>query len=64
MGKRWYLAAMNDGLFIIDAPPRPSTDDAFNERDVNAIAYVGYSAQDEAMAHQIIDAHNASLEER
>lgn len=23
----WYVGAMNDRLFIIDAPPRPSTDD-------------------------------------
>jgi hypothetical protein len=23
---RWYLATMNDGLFIINRPPRPDTD--------------------------------------
>lgn len=24
--QKWYLAAQNDGLFIIDTPPRPSND--------------------------------------
>lgn len=23
----WYVGSQNDGLFIIDQPPRPSTDD-------------------------------------
>lgn len=51
----WYLGAQNDGLFIIDQPPRPSTDDEVHDRGVNVIAAV----TDRRWAQSIIDAHNA-----
>jgi len=53
---RWYLGAQNDGLYIIDQPPRPSTDDEVHDRAVNVIAAV----TDQRWAQSIIDAHNRS----
>ncbi len=41
----WYVGAQNDGLYIIDHPPRPSTDDINPEQDVSVIAKV-YDAND------------------
>jgi hypothetical protein len=58
-GKRWYIGAQNDGLFIIDAPPRPSTDDAHHGRVVGVITPLGDLSRDTAQA--ICDAHNATL---
>jgi len=37
---KWYVGAKNDGLFIIDKPPRPSNDDVVDIPDVNVIATV------------------------
>lgn len=39
--KKWYVGAMNDGAFVIDEPPRPSTDDINPHQDVNVIAAFG-----------------------
>lgn len=36
----WYVGAMNDALFVIDKPPRPSNDDVHPDRDVTVIASV------------------------
>lgn len=45
-----YVGAMNDGLFIIDQPPRPSNDDRYHERTgVNIVAKMAGSDSD-AMA--------------
>ena len=30
--RKWYLGSLNDGLFIIDTPPQPSTDYAWHDR--------------------------------
>jgi hypothetical protein len=38
--ERWYVGSMNDCLFIIDQPPRPSNDDVNPDHDVNVIAKV------------------------
>jgi hypothetical protein len=39
MSEALYVGAMNDGLFIIDKPPRPSNDDAPSDHhDVSVIA--------------------------
>lgn len=42
MNEKWYVGAMNDGLFVIDQPPSPSgTDVPPGEwRDVQVIAKV------------------------
>lgn len=55
---RWYLGAMNDALFIIDGPPRPSNDDVVHERGANAIVPGVVGAAREAYAKAIVDAHN------
>lgn len=54
---RWYLGAMNDGLFIIDQPPQPGPVDyvCTFDHDVNVIAAMG---TDRAKAEAIIFAHN------
>lgn len=56
---RWYLGAMNDALFIIDQPPRPSNDDVVHERGGAAIAPGVVGAEREDYAKKIVDAHNA-----
>lgn len=38
----WFIGAQNDGLFIIDKPPRPSTDDPVHDAQVAVIAHVYY----------------------
>ena len=43
MEERWYVGAKNDGLFIIDKPPRPSNDDVVDIPGVNVIATVSGS---------------------
>jgi hypothetical protein len=36
----WFVGAQNDDLYIIDCPPRPSTDDVAPDRDVAVVAKV------------------------
>jgi hypothetical protein len=38
----WYVGAMNDCLFVIDKPPRPSNDDVVPEGWVTYIAKLDY----------------------
>ena len=57
--KKWYLGAMNDGLFVIDRQPSPSTDYPVHDADVNCIAAVPDGAKD--FAEKVIAAHNASI---
>lgn len=59
--KKWYLASKNDGLFIINAPPRPSTDDEVHDRADGPTMVVCVSGLDEARAASIVAAHNATL---
>lgn len=58
---KWYLGAMNDGLFIIDAPPQPAPVDYFCDvdHDVNVIVAMG---TDRTKAEAIIEAHNAAID--
>jgi hypothetical protein len=60
---RWYLGSMNDGLFIIDKPPRPSTDAiVYGNDNPNApdlVLPVWPLSVERAQA--IIDAHNSLL---
>jgi hypothetical protein len=57
----WYLGTMNDGLFIIDGPPRPGPNDTGPwdiPNDPQAIAGE-LGPIGEAKAKQIVEAHNA-----
>lgn len=58
---KWYLGAMNDGLFIIDEPPQPAPIDYFCDADhsVNVIVAMG---NDRARAEAIIEAHNTIVD--
>lgn len=40
MNPSWYLGSQNDALYVIDQPPRPSTDDINPDQNVNVIAKV------------------------
>lgn len=39
-GGPWYVGAQNDALYVINKPPRPSTDDINPEQDVEVIAKI------------------------
>lgn len=56
--KLWYVGAMNDGLFVIDAPPRPSTDDITNQPNVNVIAALGTNRD---AADLLVKEHNERI---
>jgi hypothetical protein len=62
--ERWYLGSMNDGLFIINTPPRPSTDDQFHERTDGPTVVLNVNGLPQARAQEIVDAHNAALGSR
>ncbi|KPL55536.1 hypothetical protein ABB55_27615 [Prosthecomicrobium hirschii] len=59
--REWRLGAMNDGLFIIDAPPRPSTDDIIHDREDGPTLILNVTDLPEAKARAIVNAHNAAL---
>jgi hypothetical protein len=54
----WYLGSMNDGLFIINQPPRPSNDDVFPDRDGPTVALPVHRLTIK-QAQAVCDAHNA-----
>lgn len=58
---KWYLGAMNDGLFIIDRPPKPVPVDYLTagDPDLNVIVAMG---NDKIRAKAIVAAHNAIVE--
>lgn len=58
---KWYLGSMNDGLFIIDTPPRPCNDDMFFDREdgPNVVLNVTDLPLSKAMA--IVEAHNMEV---
>jgi len=56
--KRWYLGSLNDGLFIIDAPPRPSTDDSWHDRPDGPEMVLNVTALSHEQAQAIVAAHN------
>lgn len=61
MSERWYVGAMNDVLFIINRPPRPSNDDVWFDRpDGPTMVLPTYPLADERV-QAIVDAHNAGL---
>jgi hypothetical protein len=54
----WYIGAMNDALFIINRPPRPSTDDIWPDRpDGPTLILKTYPLSAESV-QEIVDAHN------
>lgn len=59
--QRWYLGSMNDGLFIIDAPPSPSgTDVPPGDYGRGPNMVLNVTELTLAKAQAICDAHNAS----
>ena len=60
-GERWYLSSMNDGLFIINTPPRPSTENVWHDRSDGPTLVIPIHEMDHKMAQKICDAHNAAL---
>jgi outer membrane murein-binding lipoprotein Lpp len=61
LGERWYIGAMNDGRFIINTPPRPSTDEVWHDRPDGPSLVLNVVALSAEHAQAIVDAHNASL---
>lgn len=59
--REWHLGAMNDGLFIIDAPPRPSTNDIVHDREDGPTMILNVTDLPEAKAQAIVNAHNAAI---
>jgi hypothetical protein len=60
-GRKWHLGSMNDGLFIIDTPPRPSTDDIHAERTDGPSIVLKVHGMSVTDAQAICDAHNSAL---
>lgn len=60
--KRWYLGSKNDGLFIIDEPPRPSNDDVWHDRSPGPTLVLNVVALSAGHAQEIVDAHNTALD--
>lgn len=58
---RWYLGSLNDGLFIINTPPRPSHDHPCHDRPDGPDQVICVSGIPQAKAQEIVDAHNAGL---
>lgn len=56
--KWWYVGAQNDGLFVIDAPPRPLNDYVNPDQDVNVIAALGTN---QAAAELLVHEHNEKV---
>lgn len=59
--KKWYVGAMNDGLFVIDAPPRPSTDDVTDQPGVSVIVAMGTNRE---AADLLVAEHNGRIAAR
>lgn len=58
---QWYLGTLNDGLFIINKPPRPSSEDAWHDRPDGPSLAISVSGLGVARAQSIVTAHNAAL---
>ena len=59
--RRWYLGSQNDGLFIIDMPPRPSNDDQWHDRPDGPSLVIPLGAMSREKAQAIVDAHNEAI---
>jgi hypothetical protein len=59
---KWYIGTMNDGLFIINRPPRPAPVDYLTagDPDLKVIASMG---NDKLRTEAIVKAHNEVIEQ-
>jgi hypothetical protein len=63
--KKWYLATMNDGLFIVDVMPAPAPMDHVNPNKLAHSLIIPLRNNDrvtQEVAAQIIAAHNAEID--
>ena len=60
----WHLGSMNDGLFIIDTPPRPSTDEVYHDHKDGPTMVLNVTELPHEKAQAIVDAHNRALSYR
>ena len=63
--RKWYLAAMNDGLFIVDVMPAPAPVDHVNPNKLAHSLIIPLRNADrvtQEVAAQIIAAHNAEAD--
>lgn len=61
---RWYVAAMNDCIFIVNEPPRPAPVDYVNPNAPAPSVVISMrsgSRDAQEIAEQIVAAHNATL---
>jgi hypothetical protein len=63
--ERWYLGSQNDGLFILNKPPRPSNDHPVHEfrEGISPTLVIPLGDLDIRHAQAIVDAHNATVPE-
>lgn len=59
---KWFLGSMNDGLFIINQPPRPSTDDVWAERLDGPDMVLNVTELTLPKAQAVCDAHNTTAD--
>lgn len=65
MSSKWYIAAMNDCVFIIDRQPRPAPVDYISPTlpmPNVVISMQSGSREAQEMAKQIVAAHNADIQ--
>jgi hypothetical protein len=55
---KWYVGVMNDAPFIIDAPPRPSTDDCVHDRKDGPDFVVRVHGLRDQDVKDIVEEHN------
>lgn len=63
--KKWYLAAMNDGLFIVDAPPAPAPVDHVNPNRTMPSLVIPLRHNDlitQQVAERIVAEHNTEID--
>ncbi len=58
---RWYLASKNDGLFIINSPPRPSTDDQNHDRTDGPTVVLSITELPEKKGAEVVAAYNRAM---
>lgn len=59
--EEWHLGSMNDGLFIINTPPRPSTDDQWHDRPDGPTVVLNVTDLSAKKAQAVVDAHNTAI---
>ena len=60
---KWYLASMNDGLFITNVEPRPNASDSpIGYRLTGPEMIISVAALPQVQAQIIVDAHNREID--